>query len=677
MNTKKKKVLFYCQHVLGMGHLIRSREIVHALKDFEVCFLNGGEIIPGFEFSPEIEVVNLPPIKSDADFKGIRSSEGFQSLDEIKAARTKQILAEYARFQPDALIIELFPFGRRKFAFELMPLLTRIRLDGGPTKVVCSLRDILVGKRDHERHEDQVIHTMNRYFDLLLIHSDPKFQRLEETFSRMRDLESPARYTGFVAEACPEAAPDPAQKDALLDDFLSGETEKPLILASIGGGRVGIELLECAVKASALIEKNVPHRLLIFTGPYLPEADYLRLEEMAALHSNICVRKYTTRFLSFMKQAALSISMAGYNTCMNLLVTETKALLLPFTGNQNEEQTIRAQKLEALGLAAMISPEALEPPVLAEKITALLKAAPASTPLAIDGAQKTAAFLSEMLSEPDRNIGAGKTGSKGSGTRFKALESRLRRGLDELAEENKAIRIFLRDDDADDDLEALRSLFDVTLASSVPLNLAIIPGTLSDAGIRLLDNHKHLHPDLFGLNQHGWLHLNHEKEGRKCEFGPSRAFDQQREDISKGRGLLEKVFGDKFYPAFIPPWNRCTDETLRVLDQLNFKVFSKDRGKALVTGHAFQEISSTLDLYRWKGNPAMKAPEELVAELLAQMRAVDPIGLLLHHKVMGSEAFSFLDFLLRVLRSGSHIRFHSLEGLAGPDAYEGGRHGSL
>ncbi len=670
MNINNKKVLFYCQHVLGMGHLIRSREIVHALSAFEVCFLNGGELIPGFKFSPEIEVVNLPPIKSDADFKDIRSSEGFQSLDEIKAARTKKILAEYARFQPDALIIELFPFGRRKFAFELMPLLTRIRLDGGPTKVVCSLRDILVGKRDHKRHEDQVITTMNRYFDLLLIHSDPKFQRLEETFSRMWDLKPSTKYTGFVAEACLEAAPDPTQKDALLDDFLSGETEKPLILASIGGGRVGIELLECAVKASVGIEKTVPHRLLIFTGPYLPEADYLRLEKMASTHSNICVRKYTTRFLFFMKQAALSISMAGYNTCMNLLVTETKALLLPFTGNQNEEQTIRAEKLEALGLAAMIPPEALEPAVLAEKITALLEAAPASTPLAIDGAQKTAAFLTEMLSEPDRKIGTGKIRLKSSGTRFKTLESGLRQSLDELAKKNKAIRIFLRDDDADDDLEALRSLFDVTLASSVPLNLAIIPGSLSDAGIRLLDNHKHLHPDLFGLNQHGWLHLNHEKEGRKCEFGQSRTFDQQFEDVSQGKALLENVFGDKFYPVFTPPWNRCTEDTFKVLDRLNFKVFSKDKGKQAVTGFAFQEISTTLDLYRWKDKPSMKTPEEIIEALLVQMRAEDPIGILLHHKVMGPEEFSFLDFLLRELRRYPNIPFHTFESLSTPSIHD-------
>ena len=36
-----KKVMFYCQHTLGIGHLVRSMEIVRSLvKDFQVCFID-------------------------------------------------------------------------------------------------------------------------------------------------------------------------------------------------------------------------------------------------------------------------------------------------------------------------------------------------------------------------------------------------------------------------------------------------------------------------------------------------------------------------------------------------------------------------------------------------------------------------------------------------------------
>ncbi len=646
----KKKVLFYCQHVLGMGHFIRSMEIVRALKDFEVCFLNGGEIVPGFEFPSSVNVVNLPPLTSDAAFKEVQSDSP-HPLEEIKEVRRLKILSEFERFKPDLFIIELFPFGRRKFAFELVPLLARIRLSGDPIKVVCSLRDILVGKRDQSRHEDQVCRIVDRYFDLILIHSDPRFQRLEETFSRREDIQVATWYTGFVAQTASQFSLDRPEE-------IPADDEKPMILVSIGGGRVGVELLECAIDASPIVGETAPHRMLMFTGPYLPEDNFLRLQRKVEAKPNIVLRRYTADFLSYMKQADLSISMAGYNTCMNILTTGKKALLLPFTGNQNEEQTIRAEKLEALGVAEMIRPDELQPGLLAKKIVHALKTEPVSVGLDMQGAEKTARFLGEMLRA------AGQRGTSQTKNKFDSLERRLEPFLEKMGEENKKIDLFLRNDDVDNDEETLQHLFDITLARHVPLNLEIIPGVLTDSGIKLLDHHKHLHPTLFELNQHGWLHLNHEKEGRKCEFGISRTFDQQWEDISKGKALLEKIFGEKFYPVFTPPWNRCTEETHHVLDRLGFRVFSKDKGERPVTRFSFKEISTTLDLYRWKGKPSMKSPEEIVESLTIQMRETGPVGILLHHKVMNEEAFHFLDALLGLFCRYPNIRFHTFQSLA-------------
>ncbi|WDT78002.1 MAG: glycosyltransferase (plasmid) [Candidatus Manganitrophus sp.] len=646
----KKKVLFYCQHVLGMGHFIRSMEIVRALKYFEVCFLNGGEVVPRFEFPPSVNVVNLPPLTSDAAFKEVQS-DGPHPLEEIKETRRLKILSEFERFKPDLFIIELFPFGRRKFAFELVPLLARIRLGEYPTKVVCSLRDILVSKRDQARHEDQVCRIVNRYFDLILIHSDPRFQRLDETFSRMEGIHAATWYTGFVAQQVRKPSGDRCEE-------ILADEEKPMILVSIGGGRVGAELLECAIDASSIVGETAPHRMLMFTGPYLPEDDFLRLQRKVEANPNIVLRRYTADFLSYMKQADLSISMAGYNTCMNILTTGKKALLLPFTGNQNEEQTIRAEKLEALGVAEMIRPDELQPGLLAKKIVHALKTEPVSVGLDMQGAEKTARFLGEMLRAAEQR------GTSQTKNKFDSLERRLEPFLEKMGEENKKIDLFLRNDDVDNDEETLQQLFDIALAHYVPLNLEIIPGALTDSGIKLLDHHKHLHPTLFELNQHGWLHLNHEKEGRKCEFGISRNFDQQWEDISNGKALLEKIFGEKFYPVFTPPWNRCTEETHHVLDRLGFRVFSKDKGERPVTRFSFKEISTTLDLYRWKGKPLMKSPEEIVESLTIQMRETGPVGILLHHKVMNEEAFHFLDALLGALCQYPNIRFHTFQSLA-------------
>ncbi|MEL6454026.1 MAG: glycosyl transferase, partial [Cyanobacteria bacterium J06623_5] len=159
-----KKLMFYCQHILGMGHLIRSMEIVRGLsRDFDVCFINGGEVVQGFQPPPSIQVVNLPAIKTDTGFRQLQSVDPNFTLEEAKNFRQQQLLTILQVFRPDVLIVELFPFGRRRFSFELIPLLESAKTQ--QTKVVCSLRDIVVTKQDQERHEAKIVRLMNRYFD--------------------------------------------------------------------------------------------------------------------------------------------------------------------------------------------------------------------------------------------------------------------------------------------------------------------------------------------------------------------------------------------------------------------------------------------------------------------------------------------------------------------------------
>src|SRR6476659_1541564 len=131
----KKRVLFYCQSWLGIGHFIMGRELLCALRDFEVCFLYGGEVVPGFELPEWVEVVYLPALRSDAAFEKLYVVDSQESLPEVKARRKELLLATFDRFAPDILLIELFPFGRKKFNFELLPLLSHARTTRPDTKI--------------------------------------------------------------------------------------------------------------------------------------------------------------------------------------------------------------------------------------------------------------------------------------------------------------------------------------------------------------------------------------------------------------------------------------------------------------------------------------------------------------------------------------------------------------
>ncbi len=381
----KKRILFYCQSLLGIGHFIRSRELLFALRDFEVCFLYGGEPVPGFDWPAWVEVVYLPALRSDAAFEKLYVVEGEATLEEVKAQRKALLLATFDRIAPDALLIELFPFGRGKFKFELLPLLAHARAARATKpdlKIACSLRDILVSRANQSRYQSDVVTTMNKYFDLLLVHADPRLQTLEESFGSVGELACPVAYTGYVAQPSPQTT--------------TSESE-PLILVSIGGGRVGHELIECALAASLLVE--VPHRMQIFAGPHIPADVFERLQTQAAPLAHVTLTRHTTEFPAWLKRAALSISMAGYNTCMDILAARANALVYPFHEHDNDEQPRRAHKLAQLGLVGVIEPEQLNATYLAAEISQRLRSANAAPTVAIDlnGAQNTANILATAL----------------------------------------------------------------------------------------------------------------------------------------------------------------------------------------------------------------------------------------------------------------------------------------
>jgi predicted glycosyltransferase len=378
-----KKVMFYCQHILGMGHLIRSVEIVRGLiPDFKICFINGGQVIPEFEFPPEIEVVNIPAVKTDSEFQKLAPVDDNLTMSAVEIIRTNMLLSVCDRFQPDILIIELFPFGRRRFSFELIPLMEKAKAMG--TKIVSSVRDIVVTKQDQQRHEEKVCRLINKYFDLLLIHGDPNFIKLNLSFSRIDDLNCPVHYTGYVVQPIPQ--PQPINK-------------QPLILVTVGGGRFGHDLLECVAHTAPILQDKIPHHIQVFTGAFSPNEVLVKLQQITKNLDNITVERYTPNLLNYMQQADLSIGMGGYNTTMNILSTGVKAMMMAFQGNNDKEQETRLKKLDSLGRVKMIQPEDLQSEKFAKDIVSYLKQNPSQLTLNLNGVENTSNYLQQLMSK--------------------------------------------------------------------------------------------------------------------------------------------------------------------------------------------------------------------------------------------------------------------------------------
>lgn len=381
-----QKVMFYCQHILGMGHLIRSIEIVKGLiPEFQICFINGGQVIEEFQFPSEIEVVNIPAVKTDSEFNELRPVDESLTMNEVESIRSKMLLDVCDRFEPDILIVELYPFGRRRFSFELIPLVEKAKSMG--TKIVSSVRDIIVTKQNQQRHEEKVCRLMNKYFDMLLIHGDPNFVKLNLSFARINELKCTVRYTGYVVQ------PLPAVRKITL--------EQPGILVSVGGGRFGHDLLECVAHAAPILKNKIPHQIHLFTGPFCPEMVLQKLQKITKEQDNISVNRYTTNLLDYMQQVDLSIGMSGYNTTMNILSTGVKAMMMAFQGNNDKEQETRVKKLDKLGRAKMIHPDNLQPEKFAQKVIEYLQQDKTELPLNLEGVDNTAKCIKQLISKQD------------------------------------------------------------------------------------------------------------------------------------------------------------------------------------------------------------------------------------------------------------------------------------
>lgn len=375
----RKKILFYCQHLIGVGHLTRSLALVDALSaSFDVAFVQGGPDVGRVPRAATVRRMALAPLLMEEGGKELFDPLGKRSVAEIWEER-RAALARIALEHWDAVIIELFPFGRKKFRDEILAFLAAARATNPKLRVYSSLRDILVEKSGQAARDGKIVDLVREYFDSVFVHADPAVVALEESFSQVEALGNRLRYTGFVTEG---AAHAPAA------DVARGKR----ILVSQGGGIVGSELLLAALGAAPLLRE---YEFALILGPNAREAQREAITRGAAALANVNLIPFGPNFEAELARSALSVSLGGYNTVMNLLNTRTFGLVYPY--DENREQRLRAERLARRGFLALLEPEELAPAPLAQRIRAALLQKYPEMGVRLDGAQTTRHFLAGDL----------------------------------------------------------------------------------------------------------------------------------------------------------------------------------------------------------------------------------------------------------------------------------------
>lgn len=371
------RAAFLCCHLSGTGHLVRTLALARATAaaGAEVLVIGGGRPLNHIDLNG-VGYFQLPPVQvPDFDFSTLRTQEGAVADDVYLAARRATLEQALTQFCPDALVTELFPLGRRVLAAEFEAAIAAARAANPAAAVIASVRDIPEPPRKPGRLE-QAADRLRRHYDALLVHGDAGFLPLSATWPLPDDLAPMIHHTGYVA-----GDPPPP-----------GDRPEETILVAVGGGVLGRRLLALAAEAAALSPR--PWHLL--TGG-ADAADLARDLTAKFGRPNLAIEPARPDYKALLADAACSVSLAGYNTVLDLAGCATPAIVVPFDEHGEREQVIRAERLARCDGFAVLRVGDLTPSLLAHA-AGTAAGGPRRAPLALarDGAARAAVKILEL-----------------------------------------------------------------------------------------------------------------------------------------------------------------------------------------------------------------------------------------------------------------------------------------
>lgn len=365
------KLFIWVQHLFGLGHARRMARIAGACagEGMEVTVAAGG---PGgaeiFRGLTNVTAHQLPPLKTrDANYSGLLTDKGVTPDDAYWAARRDGLLAQLKTARPDVLLIELFPFGRRKFAGEVLALIEAARALPTRPLIVSSVRDI-VEPKDDPKKTDEMASWLKDQFDAVLVHGDENILPLTATAPFVGEAGVPLYYTGYVA---PDAAP---------------QTPKAGVVVSAGSGASGETLVNVANAVAK--DHALPARPWhIFVPPHM--------DPPASSGANVHIHPFSPDFTDFLARAEVSVGEAGYNTTVEALALGARPVLVPYTQGGQTEQPTRAKAFAKAGLAAYLPLKDLNPMMLLSTVEAARSLRLARS-LNLSGAKRAAVILKDL-----------------------------------------------------------------------------------------------------------------------------------------------------------------------------------------------------------------------------------------------------------------------------------------
>jgi predicted glycosyltransferase len=343
-----RRVLIYSHDTMGLGHLRRCRAIAHALveadKDLSVLILSGSPIIGSFDFKARVDFVRVPGV--------IKLRDGdYTSLNlHIDIAQTLAIRASIIRhtaeaFDPDLFLVDKEPLGLRG---EVSETLHFLKARGVP--LVLGLRDVMDDPAllDPEWKRKNALPALRELYDDIWVYGLPQICDPLEGLAIPQSVRRKMSYTGYLRRTLPlgGARANRAARETVR------EREAPYVLVTTGGGGDGEALIDWVLRAYES-GAPLPHRALLVLGPFMQSDRQAEFLSRAQMLPEVEAITFDAHMEPLIARASGVVAMGGYNTFCEILSFDRPGLIVPRT-SPRLEQTIRAERAQALGLVRML-----------------------------------------------------------------------------------------------------------------------------------------------------------------------------------------------------------------------------------------------------------------------------------------------------------------------------------
>jgi predicted glycosyltransferase len=384
-------LLVYVNNLFGVGHFQRCAWILRALEnrhpDLNTVLVFGDWPYSSFDGLRQTSKVRLPGLtlqKAD-DTVGLEPEpiEPGRSMEDVLDERQELISAAVRDLEINAVMLEYFPFSRQFLAPEVDHLLAEVSRTSSP-RVLSSVRDLATIDPGFDRRVAEEF--ASRRCSHILVHADPVFARLEDTFAFATSFREKVRYTGYVIDS------------RLLAQ--RNTTRKKVIAVSVGGGRDGGPLIEMLLDALGMLgHRALPdYEIRVFPGLFYPSKllPFLRESVQALRNHNIHLCAFS-EYRSTLSECSVSISMCGYNTAFELVASRVPNIW--FFPRGRTEQLERTDRLQRCGLARRITGSRELAEMLGELSGSPLTVGEPKVQMDLGGAERTADILHSLVSD--------------------------------------------------------------------------------------------------------------------------------------------------------------------------------------------------------------------------------------------------------------------------------------